>query len=50
MIETWLLEIMRCPRCHETLTEDTQDPALVCDGCGHRYAIVDGVPNMVVEE
>lgn len=46
-----LLAIMQCPACAGELTERSEPPALVCGGeCGRIYAVVDGVPNMLIEE
>jgi SAM-dependent methyltransferase len=35
------VDLMACPSCHGSLVEDF---GLVCDGCGCRYEIVDGIP------
>ncbi|MCX7806349.1 MAG: hypothetical protein N3A38_14360, partial [Planctomycetota bacterium] len=54
-----LMEILRCPRC---VAPEVKAPAgggkgrlrreggrLVCLQCGRRYAIKDGIPDMIIE-
>lgn len=50
LIEAWLLEIMQCPRCGEALGEDEPASVLVCLGCGATYPVVEGIPNMLVDD
>jgi uncharacterized protein YbaR (Trm112 family) len=50
LIETWLLDIMQCPRCGGGLSEDESASALVCAGCGSTYPVVEGIPNMLVDD
>lgn len=50
LISPVLLEILRCPVCHDPVIEDEPRSALVCTGCGHRYPVIDGIPDMVVPE
>jgi uncharacterized protein YbaR (Trm112 family) len=47
-----LLEIVRCPKCKGRVTErETKGgPGLVCETCKLVYAIVDDIPNFLVEE
>ena len=45
-----LLDILRCPSCHETLREIEDPPSLLCTGCGLRYPVEDGIPVMLIEE
>lgn len=45
-----LLEIMQCPECAGELSEDGAASQLVCEGCGLRYPVTDGIPVMLVEE
>lgn len=47
LIDPRLLQILRCPVCHGDLTEDVD--ALVCPD-GHRFGVVDGIPDMVPED
>lgn len=47
LIDPWLLGILRCPVCREPVTEDVEESVLVCTGCGERYPVEDGIPNML---
>lgn len=49
LIEAWLLEIMQCPRCAGTLSEDEPASTLVCLGCSASYPVVEGIPNMLID-
>lgn len=54
-IEPWLREILRCPRCHGVLRDDTGPdggPELVCTeaSCGLAYRLDDGIPVLLVDE
>jgi uncharacterized protein YbaR (Trm112 family) len=40
-----LLEILRCVECAGVVAE--QPERLVCETCGRRYPIIDGVPVML---
>jgi hypothetical protein len=42
-----LLEIMQCPRCAAALEEDVDASQLLCTGCGVRYPVDNGIPNML---
>ena len=42
-----LLEILACPACKAKVRLEGE--ALVCEGCGRRYPIEDGIPIMLVE-
>ncbi|RKY26371.1 MAG: Trm112 family protein [Planctomycetota bacterium] len=55
MLDERLLKILACPLC--VADKSVRDPGvdlkgdkLVCRNCGRRYAIVDGIPNMIPEE
>lgn len=54
-IEKDLLEILACPVDHAPVREE-RDPLggtedrLVCERCGRRYPVRDGIPVMLVEE
>jgi uncharacterized protein YbaR (Trm112 family) len=52
MIDKELLDILVCPACGEgsPVVPDTAGKALVCDRCGRRYPVRDGIPVMLVEE
>ncbi len=45
-----LLEIMQCPEDAGTLREDRAASQLVCESCGVRYPVRDGIPVMLSEE
>jgi uncharacterized protein YbaR (Trm112 family) len=47
-IDPRLLEIIRCPDCHATLSEQADE--LVCDGCGLAYPVRDDIPVLLVDE
>lgn len=53
-ISPWLREILRCPKCHAQLRDDTgpSGPELVCTGadCGLAYRIDDGIPVLLIDE
>ena len=48
MIDARLLEILACPLCKTPVRLDAD--RLVCERCGRRYPIRDGIPVMLVEE
>ena len=55
MLDERLLKILACPVCVtdesvKNASVDLKDSKLVCRNCGRRYAIVDGIPNMIPEE
>src|SRR5690349_13783199 len=41
-------EILRCPRCHERVTED--EGGLRCTACPHKFPLVNGVLRFVDEQ
>ena len=46
-----LIEILACPLCKTAVRPaDRKRDALVCDACGRRYPVEDGIPMMIVEE
>jgi uncharacterized protein YbaR (Trm112 family) len=45
-----LLEIMQCPEDGGALREDVAASQLVCESCGVRYRVRDGIPVMLTEE
>ena len=50
LIDPELLAIMQCPACSGELAEQAEPPALVCESCGRRYRVDDGIPVMLVDE
>jgi len=47
-IDKALLDILVCPVDHAKLT--LEGDTLVCQTCKRRYPVVNGIPNMLVEE
>lgn len=54
MISDDLLQILACPKCKQPLeykpSEDGHGGALICHGCKLSYAIVDDIPNLIIDE
>ena len=48
MIDPKLLEILACPACKTEVR--LEGACLVCEQCGRRYPIRDGIPVMLIEE
>jgi uncharacterized protein len=48
MINQELLDILRCPACKTPV--HVEDQVIVCDTCGRRYPIRDGIPVMLIDE
>jgi uncharacterized protein YbaR (Trm112 family) len=46
-LESWFLEILACPRCHERVTLTTDEKGLCCSHCRVVYPIEDGIPQML---
>jgi uncharacterized protein YbaR (Trm112 family) len=42
-----ILAQLACPACQGSLR--LEDLRLICDACGRKYAIVDGIPALIVE-
>jgi len=49
-IDRELLEILACPACRTEVEQTTDGTALICHSCRRRYAIVDDIPIMLIEE
>lgn len=45
-----LMEILCCPKCHGPLKELESPEGLGCPACRLFYPILDGIPNMIIEE
>ena len=43
-----LLSILACPACKTPVR--LEDQKLICDECGRRYRIEDGIPIMLIDE
>ncbi len=43
-----LLKILACPACKVSVR--LEDNKLICDECGRRYRIEDGIPVMLIDE
>lgn len=53
MISPDLLEILRCPACvreKNGLLEYYRESWLICQDCGRKYPISDGIPVMLIDE
>ena len=48
MVEERLLEILRCPMGKSKLRQEGQ--SLVCEKCGVRFDVRDGIPVMLIHE
>ncbi|MFQ5464789.1 MAG: Trm112 family protein [Thermodesulfobacteriota bacterium] len=45
-----LLNILACPRCKGGIELSADRDGLVCEKCGLRYPIKDGIPVLLVDE
>jgi len=45
-----LLSVLCCPACKGDLVYDAAAETLTCNACRLRYRVLDGIPNMIVEE
>lgn len=45
-----LLEILACPVCKADVEYNDDLGKLVCQGCGLKYPVIDGIPVMIKEE
>ena len=48
LIDPQLAAILVCTECHGALSEDLAESVLICDACGRRFAVRDGIPDMIV--
>jgi len=48
MIEKELLNILACPACKSAVKEE--ENKIVCQKCGRKYPIKDGIPVMLINE
>lgn len=50
MIESWLLELLVCPKCKGKLDHRAEPEALVCQADRLVYEVRDGVPILLIDE
>ena len=50
MIDKELLDILACPACKGNIVYDQKNEKLICEECGRRYPIRDGIPVMLIDE
>ncbi len=50
MIDADLLAILACPACDNRPPLSESGDWLVCEQCGRRYPVVNGIPHLLVEE
>lgn len=48
MIDQELLAILACPVCRAQVQE--KEDKIICQGCGRRYPVREGIPVMLIEE
>lgn len=48
MIDAQLLKILACPACRGGVRE--KDNKIICDSCGRKYPIKDGIPVMLIDQ
>ncbi len=50
MIDKEFLEILACPACKGEVRLDEASERIICEACGRRYPIRDGIPVMLIDE
>lgn len=50
LIDKKLLEILACPACKGEIKYDQENEKLICQKCGRRYPIREGIPVMLIDE
>lgn len=50
MINEKLLEILACPVCKKSVQYEKENEKLVCEHCGLKYPVKDGIPVMLESE
>jgi uncharacterized protein YbaR (Trm112 family) len=48
MVSKELLEILACPKCKGSLQHKNE--RLLCNRCRLKYRIIDGIPDMLIED
>ena len=49
-VDPELLEILVCPNDRGEVTYIESDEVIVCESCGYRYPVRDGIPVMLIDE
>ncbi|MBC7326552.1 Trm112 family protein [bacterium] len=49
-LEEHFTKLLRCPACYGDIVLDEGEKLLFCVKCGREYPLVDGIPQMFVEE
>jgi uncharacterized protein len=44
-----VVKLLACPACKGRIIYNKTKSGLVCEGCGRRYPIKDGIPRMIVK-
>jgi len=44
-----MLDLIVCPACRGLLTIRTKDGSILCNACGRRYSVQDGIPVLIAE-
>lgn len=50
VIDKKLLEILACPKCKKSLELTEDGKFLICHECKLRYPIINGIPDMIIED
>jgi len=50
MIDKKLLDILACPVCKKPIAYDEKNEKLICEACGLKYPVRDGIPIMLESE
>ncbi|MFQ5533039.1 MAG: Trm112 family protein [Candidatus Methylomirabilales bacterium] len=50
MIDKEFLEILACPACKGEVRLDEKAERIICEACGRRYPIRNGIPVMLIDE
>ena len=45
-----VMEVLACPKCKGDLELKKDQNVILCHGCRLRYPIVDGIPDMLIED
>ena len=49
-VDPRLLDLLCCPMCRQRVAPVPDGSGLQCSGCRRVYPVVDGIPNMLVED